>query len=127
MHFSKDGKRMHYQDLLAYLILPSKNVYGTADICSLHSPMVVDSGVKKELLEEQKLAFKRASKVLSLTPYTEDVKLKYMLPDTAYSFSKKKGRGGLKPPTKKALRMAFQEKQVDVDGEWIESSMSNAN
>lgn len=127
MHSFKDGDQVHHKDLLAYLVLPSKDVYGTLDTHSFHSPMVVDSSVRNELSEEQKIAFKRAEKVLSLTPHTEDVQLAYMFPPTAYRFSKRKGRGGLKAPTKRALRMAFQEKEADNDGEWIEYSMSNAN
>ena len=106
VHPRQDDYRIHNRDVLAYLILPSKNVYATTDIDPFHSLMVVDSAVKKKLSEEEKLAFKRVKKMFGLSPCTLDVKMVYRLP-----------RLELKPPTKKALRMAFLEKKVDVNGE----------
>ena len=127
MHFLGDGVRAHDKDILAYLSLPSKAIFGTTATASFHSPMVVDASVKKDLSKKQKVAFKRAKKVLSLTPSTEDVQLAYMFPAEAYRYSKKNGWGELKALTKRALRNAYQEKQVDADGKWIGHSMSNAS
>ena len=70
---------------------------------------------------------KRVKKMFGLTPCTLDVRMIHYFPDAAYEYSKTWGRGELKPLTKKAIRMAFQEKEVDADGEWIVYSAPNAS